>query len=101
MYLHLGNQIIALQKSVIGVFDMDTATWSYRTRETLEKLEQAGQVENAAGTELPKSFVLCSLGSGQTCYLSQLNTELMPDLEILPVSTINEACRVFGRNKSE
>ena len=71
MYLHLGNQIIALQKSVIGVFDMDTATWSYRTRESLE---QAGQVENAAGTELPKSFVLCSLGSGQTCYLSQLNT---------------------------
>jgi L-fucose mutarotase/ribose pyranase (RbsD/FucU family) len=69
MYLHLGNQVIALQKSVIGVFDMDTATWSYRTRETLEKLEQAGQVENAAGTELPKSF-----GSGQTCYLSQLNT---------------------------
>ena len=36
MYLHLGNQIIALQKSVIGVFDMDTATWSHRTRETLE-----------------------------------------------------------------
>ena len=74
MYLHLGNQVIALQKSVIGVFDMDTATWSHRTRETLEKLEQAGQVENAAGAELPKSFVLCSLGSGQTCYLSQLNT---------------------------
>ena len=53
MYLHLGNQIIALQKSVIGVFDMDTATWSHRTRETL-RLEQAGQVENAAGTELPE-----------------------------------------------
>ena len=44
MYLHLGNQVIALQKSVIGVFDMDTATWSHRTRETLEKLEQAGQM---------------------------------------------------------
>ena len=29
---------------------------------------------NAAGDELPKAFVLCSLGSGQTCYLSQLNT---------------------------
>ena len=73
MYLHLGNQVIALQKSVIGVFDMDTATWSHRTRETLEKLEQAGQVENAAGTELPKSFVLCSLGSGQRYILSQLS----------------------------
>ena len=31
-------------------------------------------MENAAGDELPKAFVLCSLGSGQTCYLSQLNT---------------------------
>ena len=40
MYLHLGNQVIVLQKSVIGVFDMDTATWSHRTRETLEKLER-------------------------------------------------------------
>ena len=74
MYLHLGNQVIALQKSVLGVFDMDTATWSHRTRETLEKWEQAGQVENAAGDELPKAVVLCSLGGGQTCYLSQLNT---------------------------
>ena len=52
MYLHLGNQVIALQKSVLGVFDMDTATWSHRTRETLEKWEQAGQVENAAGKNL-------------------------------------------------
>ncbi len=57
MYLHLGNQVIVLQKSVIGVFDMDTATWSHRTRETLEKLEQAGQVENAAMTLDRKSVV--------------------------------------------
>ena len=74
MYLHLGNQVIALQKSVIGVFDMDTATWSHRTRETLEKLEQAGQVENAAGAELPKSFVVCAEGGKKRVYLSQLNT---------------------------
>ena len=64
-----------LQKSVIGVFDMDTATWSHRTRETLGKRSNRPvKVENAAGTELPKSFVLCSLGSGQIGYLSQLNT---------------------------
>ena len=43
-------------------------------RDAGKKWEQAGQVENAAGDELPKAFVLCSLGSGQTCYLSQLNT---------------------------
>ena len=69
-----GGRVLTVQNSVLGVFDMDTATWSHRTRETLEKWEQAGQVENAAGDELPKAFVLCSLGSGQTCYLSQLNT---------------------------
>lgn len=73
MYLHLGNQVIALQKSVIGVFDMDTATWSYRTRETLENSNRPVRWKTPP-TELPKSFVLCSLGSGQTCYLSQLNT---------------------------
>ena len=54
----LTENFFEISAIVIGVFDMDTATWSHRTRETLEKLEQAGQVENAAGTELPKSFVL-------------------------------------------
>ena len=54
MYLHLGNQVIALQKSVLGVFDMDTATWSHRTRETLEKWEQAATLykrSKASGLE--------------------------------------------------
>ena len=77
MYLHLGNQVIALQKSVIGVFDMDTATWSHRTRETLEKLEQAGQVENAAGTELPKSFVLTQEFGAQRVYLTKYNAAIL------------------------
>ena len=34
MYLHLGNQVIALQKSVLGVFDMDTAPRAHRSRPT-------------------------------------------------------------------
>ena len=73
MYLHLGNNVIVRKKSVIGIFDMDTATYSRRTRETLSKVEQAGQLENAA-EDLPKSFVVCSLGSGQTYYLAQLSS---------------------------
>lgn len=66
MYLHLGNQVIALQKSVLGVFDMDTATWSHRTRETLENGNRPVRWKTPPGDELPKAFVLCSLGSGQT-----------------------------------
>ena len=30
MYLHLGNQVIALQKSVLGVFDMLSVTAQHR-----------------------------------------------------------------------
>ena len=33
--------------------------------------------------------------------LSQLNTEQMPDLEVIPVSSINEACNIIGKNKTE
>lgn len=74
MYLHLGNHVIVRKASVIGIFDMDNATWSKRTRDTLSMVEQAGQLENAAAGELPKSFVVCSLGSGQRYILSQLST---------------------------
>ena len=74
MYLHLGNNVLVRKNSIIGIFDMDTATWSKRTRDMLALVEQAGQVENAAGTELPKSLVICSLGSGQRYILSQLST---------------------------
>ena len=73
MYLHLGNNVIVRKKSVIGIFDMDTATWSHRTRKTLAMVEQAGQVENAA-EDLPRSLVICSLGSGQRFILSALST---------------------------
>ena len=71
MYLHLGNNVIVRKKSVIGIFDLDTVSWSHRTRETLTMVEQAGQVENAAD-DLPRSLVICSLGSGQRYILSQI-----------------------------
>ena len=77
MYLHLGNNVLVRKNSIIGIFDMDTATWSKRTRDTLTKVEQAGQVENAAGSELPKSLVICSLGSGQRYILSQLSASTL------------------------
>ena len=58
MYLHLGNGYVARKDEIVGVFDLDTASQSHRTREFLAKAEQAGAVVNAAGAELPKSFVI-------------------------------------------
>lgn len=76
MYLHLGNNMIVRKKSVIGVFDLDTVSWSHRTRQTLAMVEEAGQVENAA-EDLPRSLVVCSLGSGQRYILSQLSSSTL------------------------
>ncbi len=76
MYLHLGKNVIVRKKSVIGVFDLDTVSWSHRTRETLAMVEQAGQVENAA-EDIPRSLVVCSLGSGQRYILSQLSSSTL------------------------
>ena len=76
MYLHLGNNCIVRKNSIVGIFDLDTVTWSHRTRETLAMVEQAGQVENAAD-DLPRSLVICSLGSGQRYILSQISPQTL------------------------
>ena len=78
MYLHLGNDILVRKSDVLGVFDLDNASQSHLTRKYLAAAERAGQVLDAAGGELPKSFVVCAApGGGQTVYLSQLNASTL------------------------
>ena len=76
IYLYLGQNVVVPKKSVIGVFDLDTVSWSHRTRKTLAMVEQAGQVESAAD-DLPRSLVVCSLGSGQRFIVSQLSSSTL------------------------
>ncbi len=72
MYLHLGQSVVVPFKDVIGVFDLDNASWSHRTRAFLERAEKEGRVVSAAA-DLPRSFVLCQRpGRSSTVYLSQL-----------------------------
>ena len=73
MYLHLGQAVVVPEGDIIGIFDLDNASWSPRTRRFLERAEQEGRVVNAA-SDLPKSFVLRYQGDGSsTVYLSQLS----------------------------
>lgn len=58
MYLHLGQSVVVPYESVIGIFDLDNASWSHRTRSFLEKTEREGRVVLAT-EDLPRSFVLC------------------------------------------
>ena len=39
MYVHAGNSRIIRTKSIIGIFDMDTATMAPATREFLKRAE--------------------------------------------------------------
>ena len=32
MYLHLGQSVVIPQGEILGIFDLDNASWAYRTR---------------------------------------------------------------------
>ena len=74
MYLYLGQSVSVPEAAVLGIFDLDNTTWSFRTRRFLERAEGTGQVVNV-GSDLPRSFVLCQQGGEEArIYLSQVNT---------------------------
>ncbi len=73
MYLHLGQAVVVPARDVIGIFDLDNASWAYKTREFLEKAEKEGRVVSATG-DIPRTFTLCQgRGKRATVYLSQLS----------------------------
>lgn len=74
MYLHLGQSVVVPYEAVIGIFDLDNASWSHRTRSFLEKAEREGRVVLAT-EDLPRSFVLCQRwGDEPMIYLCQLSS---------------------------
>ena len=76
MYLHVGKEIILKTEDIIGIFDLDTATVSKRTRDYLSKAEKAGEVINVT-TELPKSFIVCKEKKGKKIYISQISSSTL------------------------
>ena len=73
MYLHLGQNVVVPEASVIGVFDLDNTTGSHITRKFLGDAEKAGRIISVSD-ELPKSFVVCGEENEMTIYLSQLSS---------------------------
>ena len=59
MYLHLGRDIAVLQDDIVGVFDLDTTSYSKRSKEFLVRAQKEKTVYNISD-DLPKSFVLCA-----------------------------------------
>ena len=71
MYLHLGNNTIIRKDEIIGIFDLDASTVSYKTRDFLAEAEKKGRVVNVS-MELPKSFVICNENNDYVIYICQL-----------------------------
>ena len=58
MVLSIGKSAFLPEDEVIAIFDLETTSQSYLTREFLAAAEKQGLVENAA-EDLPNSFLLC------------------------------------------
>lgn len=72
MYLHLGNNTVIRTEMIIGIFDLESSTLSFKTREFLNSCEKNGMVVNVS-SELPKSFVLCRENGQNKIYICQLS----------------------------
>lgn len=70
MYLNIGKTFLIRKESILGIFDLDSTSQSFLTREFLSAAEKAGRVVNAA-EDIPNSFLLCEEADGVRVYLSQ------------------------------
>ncbi|MGM9537691.1 MAG: extracellular matrix regulator RemB [Candidatus Onthomonas sp.] len=79
MYLHLGQSTVIRAQDIIGIFDLEITSQSYRTRQYLNRAEKAGELVYTNVNEIPKSFVVCAAPKGreQTVYAATLNSRTL------------------------
>ena len=73
MYLYLGNDAVIDSADIVGIFDLDNASWSVHTRRFLSAAEKGGRLTNTA-EDIPKSFVV---STDDTVILTQPNTSVL------------------------
>ena len=76
MYLHLGDEVMAKNRQIIGVFDLDTATVTKATRDFLSDAQKKGIVVNIS-ENLPKSFILYEENGQFKVFVSPLATSTL------------------------
>ena len=73
MYLHIGNGVSIKDESIIGIFDLDTATVSKITKKFINESEKRGEVEYT-DYDLPRSFIVCGDRTESTVKLSRISS---------------------------
>lgn len=72
MMVDLGGGVLVSDRDIVGIFDLDITSQSYRTRQYLREAQDRGQILTVDAEELPKSFVVCAAGEEQSVILSPL-----------------------------
>ncbi|SKA91388.1 protein of unknown function [Clostridium sp. USBA 49] len=73
MFLHLGENVVVPIKDIIGIFDMETSTYSSDTNQFLRLAEEDGFVERIT-KEKPKSFIIAEIDKKSKIYLSPISS---------------------------
>ncbi len=77
MYLHIGQSVMIPHNHILGIFDLDNASWSHRTRQFLDRAEEEGRVISVCD-DLPRSFLLCDTQwEDATVYLSHYSSKTL------------------------
>ncbi len=77
MYLHLGQSVMVPHREILGIFDLDNASWAFKTREFLERAEQEGRAVWLTD-DLPRSFILADNGTqAPVVYISPLSSSTL------------------------
>lgn len=78
MYVHLGQNVIAKEKNIVGIFDLDSCTIEKATKDFLYTAESKKKIITVS-TDLPKSFVVYQEGKGvsEKIFISPLATSTL------------------------
>lgn len=76
MFLHLGENVVVPIKDVIGIFDLQTASYSSDTIQFIRMAEEDGFVERITN-EKPKSFVIAEVDKMSKIYLSPISSSTL------------------------
>ncbi len=76
MYLHLGQDSVIREKTLIGIFDLDNTTSSKITREFLNKAQREGRAVSVSD-DLPRAFALTEEDGRSTVYLTLLSSQTL------------------------
>lgn len=76
MYIHLGNDVVVSESSVVGIFDIENTSISPATKDFLATAQKQNKIVYVTN-DLPKSFVVCREDDGFVVYVCQVSPATM------------------------